>query len=179
MPTFKPCGHDVSEIVDRMKEKYHGELQAHGVTIDCMFAYADFDKDGLKKGPPLKHAGFAALATIRIVNLRDRTAGMGDAQMLIDADAWEKLNDEEKDALIDHELEHLVLARNKRTGEVITDDLSRPKLRMRRHDVQFGWFTSVARRHGKASQEVKQATEFFNRNRQTYLPFEEEAAAAA
>jgi hypothetical protein len=62
-------------------------------------------------------------------------------------------------AVIDHELRHLMLAKNKRTGEIQRDDEGRPKLRIRPHDFEFGWFARTAELYGEESYEVSQARE--------------------
>jgi hypothetical protein len=56
---------------------------------------------------------------------------------------------------------------------VVRDDLDRPKLRVRKHDHQFGWFDSIARRHGPASFEVQQYRKFNESHRQLWLEFED------
>jgi hypothetical protein len=50
------------------------------------------------------------------------------------------------------------------------DDLGRPKLRMRKHDINFGWFNQVAKRHGSASQERIQARMILDEAGQFYWP---------
>jgi hypothetical protein len=68
--------------------------------------------------------------------------------------------------LIDHELTHLA-----KKGTIF-DPLDRPKLSMRLHDHQFGWFDQIAKRHGRASIEVKQVRAFFESSGQMYFDFE-------
>lgn len=89
--------------------------------------------------------------------------GLGDAEILIDADWWEKANEAERKALLDHELQHFA-----KTDKV--DDLGRPKLKMRRHDVQVGWFKSVAERNGVSSQERLQAAQMMHEHQQVFWP---------
>jgi hypothetical protein len=52
-----------------------------------------------------------------------------------------------------------MLAKNKRTGEIQLDDEGRPKLRIRPHDFEFGWFARTAELYGEESYEVSQARE--------------------
>ena len=68
--------------------------------------------------------------------------------------------------MIDHELTHLA-----KKGTIF-DPLDRPKLSMRLHDHQFGWFDQIAKRHGRASIEVKQVRAFFESSGQMYFDFE-------
>ncbi len=170
MPTYSKANAAVHETVNRIVEKYHGKLRDAGVTIDCLFAHPQLNKNGDPTGSALKHHGYPAQAVVRVTNLKERTKGHADAEVVIDADNWDILGEEERDALIDHELTHLELVYKK--GVLQRDDLDRPKLRLRKHDRQFGWFDEIARRHGEASPEAKQAQDFF-RNRdvaQLYLP---------
>lgn len=41
----------------------------------------------------------------------------------------------------------------KLTGVTKTDDLERPRLRIKAHDREVGWFDNVVRRHGKTARE--------------------------
>ncbi len=87
-------------------ESWHQSLHEAGVRVLVKFANND-------KGAPIKAHGYPALATIRIINLRDRTrhreGDRFDAEMLIDAMEWTDLEHESKLALLDHELSHLGL----------------------------------------------------------------------
>lgn len=76
----------------------------------------------------------------------------------------------ERAALIDHELYHLELVRDK-TDRLKRDYMGRPQLTIRLHDHQFGWFDAIAKRHGETSQECQQAQRFHS-HAQLYLPFE-------
>lgn len=169
MPTFRKASTEVNQIVERMLEKFHGPLVEAGVAIECLFAYALTDDNGDSTGPALKLGGYPCNAIVRVLNPKDRTVGRGDAEIVIDGDQWDTWSDEQKAALIDHEIEHLEL---KVDGDnnVVRDDLDRPKLRLKKHDHQFGWFDSIARRHGAASFEVQQYRELVVRRFQMWLP---------
>jgi len=91
--------------------------------------------------------------TIRLTH-RQRGQGIADAVITLDEAAWRQASEAERMALIDHELVHLTIAKDK-DGLAKSDDLGRPKLKMRLHDVQVGWFLDVARRHGNAAPEVQ------------------------
>jgi hypothetical protein len=84
--------------------------------------------------------------------------GRGDAEITFDALVVGAMTDDEKRALIDHELYHLETKRNK-DGQIKLDDLGRAEYKLRPHDREFGWFDSIARRWGKHSLESKQAVE--------------------
>lgn len=172
MATYEKAKTEVLERVSRMMEKYHGELVSAEVCLDVLMAHQSLDDDGNPKGgEPVTLNGYPCQATIKIINAKDRVAGRADAEMVIDAKNWEDLSDEERDALVDHELTHLELKKDKETDKPKYDDSGRPSLKMKKHDHQFGWFDDVVRRHKEASAEAKQATDFVLTARQMWLPY--------
>lgn len=175
MPWFEPTPPEVDEIVAEMLKKYHGELHSVGVTVETLFSHATLNKNGDPNGPGLSLHGYAAYAVVRINGLKDRTKGRADAEILLDGDIWWTLHDDVKRALIDHELEHIQLKVSKKRG-LLRDDLDRPKLWIRKHDHQFGWFDAIVRRHGAASIELQQYEQFQEARSQKWLPFMESVA---
>lgn len=161
MPILKKAPNEVRLIVDEMVGMYHTPLRDAKVTIDLLFAFPKSEDD---ETAPVKLHGYPCVAVVKINAYKLRVLGHGDAEITIDAHQWDELSEEERRALIDHELTHLEL-RTDKDGFVKRDDLDRPLLKMRKHDHQFGWFDEVARRHGSASVEVQQATDF---HRNTY-----------
>lgn len=171
MPRFEKAPAEVGQIVERMRDRFHPQLRDAGVTITHLMAYPLTDENGDSKGPALKHNGYPAQAVVKIIGLKERTDGRADAELVIDGDNWDILTDAQRDALIDHELEHLELKYDK-DGCLVRDDLERPKLVIRKHDWQFGWFDSVVRRHGKYSIEHRQFVDFQEVGyQQRWLPF--------
>lgn len=167
MKSYDLCPPEVRERVQALLETYYSELREAEVTFDLIFASSDNEK------PAICHRGMKVGACIRPTTLTERVAGRKDVEILINREYYNSLTDPEKDALIDHELYHLVVMREKDTS-VAVDDHYRPKLRMRIHDYEFGWFDEVARRHGGASGEVRQAKKLVIAARQTIFPFLEE-----
>lgn len=150
-------------LLNHAMKLYHERLKLAEVTIGVLAAHGPVSEEtGERTGPAIKHHGIKALAKVRIVSLRDRAHGLPDAEILIDGDEWPMLSRQQRIALFDHELTHLELA-----GE--TDDLGRPKLKIRQHDFQVGWFHEVAERHGSSSIEVQQAQQFADEHGQLYL----------
>lgn len=144
----------------------HKPLVDNKVTIDYLFATAEEDVDGNPKGYALKLHGVKSLAICRRNTLKARALGLSDAEICIDKEWWEGANEKEQAALLDHELYHLEV---KETEEgVQKDDLGRPKLNIRKHDYQFGWFNHIAKRHGIHSQERKQAAQLMDDAGQYY-----------
>lgn len=153
MPTYERADEDVVELVNELIERYHGDLHREDVRVDVLMAAAKRDKNGKPKGPALKLGGYPCLGTIKITSLQQRVLGMGDAVMTLDGDRWPNLAQPQREALIDHELTHLALPDGDEADP--TDDYGRPKLKIRIHDHQFGWFNGVVRRHGVQSFEYR------------------------
>lgn len=162
---------DADSCVAKVRAAHHDELD--GVTVMALFAF-----DSESGDPVLKHQGYAAGAVCRITPLRDRAAGMTDASIVIDRATWLTLSQRQREALVDHELTHLTRALDEETEKPLFDALDRPKLKMRRHDHQFGWFDEVAERHGEASPEVMQARALMESSKQLYFDFEPRKRAA-
>jgi Putative phage metallopeptidase len=172
MPTFKKRDKTVHDMADAILHKYESHLPLLDTKcrIDFVFAYADRDEDsGEKLNDALKWHGRKALGVARIIPLKERALGRGDAEVALDGDWWsEDATEEQKDALLDHEMHHLSV---KTTKKVIQfDDLGRPVLKMRKHDVEVGWFAMIADRHGAASQEQIQAKAIMEATGQYFWP---------
>lgn len=157
----------VPERVAHIMQLFHRPLFDAGVKVDVL-SVADTD-------PECEHAlklrGVPAYAIVRILDIKQRTKGHGDAEIIIDEGAWLMQSDATKDAIIDHELEHLEVILHPKTKRVRLDCAGRPRMKMRLHDAEFGWFQSVAERHGAASIECKQATKLFLNHTQTFFAF--------
>lgn len=163
MKTYSPAP-DVETCIGNIRHEYHDEL--HGVTVGALFA---FDLEGTE--PVLKHQGYAAWAVARITPLRDRALGVPDALVTVDRMIWLTLSPRQRNALIDHELTHLTRVLDDDTGLPKSDALDRPKLKIRLHDHQMGWFDEIAQRHGDASPEIIQAKRLIAQSGQLYFDF--------
>ncbi len=125
-----------------------------------MEARSELDEEGEPNAPALTHGGYPALAIARVVSHRDRVKGCADASIELDGHWWEEASVEEQGALVDHELCHLEVVYEDVEYQIPKLDLGgRPKLRIRKHDRQYGWFDEIAERWGTASQEHQQACE--------------------
>ena len=152
MSWYSIANEEVNLTIQKVMKENHGELHAAGVTITALIARSE-------EGPALKVGGKEALGCIRVTKLTERTLGLGDALMILDGESMIAWSSKRLQAVIDHELRHLMLAKNKRTGEIQLDDEGRPKLRIRPHDFEFGWFARTAELYGEESYEVSQARE--------------------
>jgi len=149
--------------VKAMRKKWHPELEKARVRIDVLMVSTDGED-----GAAIKANGYPADGLAKILPQEQRGAGTADARILLDAEKYDSLEDKERDALIDHELQHFQVVM--KDGVIVLDGNERPKLRMRRHDVQVGWFSVIAERHKEHSAEVQQAKAIVQRAASTYLP---------
>jgi hypothetical protein len=160
---------DVIGTLEKVRADYHTDLE--GVTIDGLFTF-----DSESSEPVLQHGGYPAGAVVRITPVKDRALGVADATIIVDRAGWLTLSARQRAALLDHELTHLERKVDAESGELLCDVLDRPKLLMRKHDHQFGWFDEVAQRHGEASPEVRQARVLMESSGQLYFDFVQRSA---
>lgn len=163
---------DASTCIEQIQEAHHEDLK--DVSISALFVFDDESSDSV-----LKHQGYPAGAVVRITPVKDRALGVADATIVIDRAGWLTLSQRQRNALIDHELTHLERVTEDESGDLKFDVLDRPKLAMRKHDHQFGWFDEVAQRHGQASGEVRQARKLMESSGQLYFDFDTKQAEAA
>lgn len=156
MPTYERAPDSCQDLIDETLAAYYPDLVEAEVTVGSLFAFATTTEDGEKVGPAVKLHGYPCAATIKVNSTRDRVEGKPDATITVDGDQWPGWTDEERRALIDHELYHLELKRDRESGELLADDAGRPRMKCKLHDFQYGGFEAVARRHGAASFEVQQ-----------------------
>jgi hypothetical protein len=145
--TYQECPEDVTDLADEVLRRWHQDLIEAGVTITYLF----MSDDG---GATLTHQGYPAAAVIKKTSLKDRVAGHRDAILVIDRVWWDNHDNAMCRALLDHEMAHLLVARDDDGKSFITDDAHRPKLEIRKHDIQIGGFIDVAERHRMAAIEV-------------------------
>ena len=167
MPQYAIPPKAVSDVFARMMRKHHAPLVSAEATIRLLFAKGDGDSH------PVKAHGYPALAVCRVLSGKDRACNQPDAEVVIDAGAWDKLTADQRDALADHELQHLEVAVDD-AGKTKIDDYGRPVLRLRLHDHEIGLFTSIIERHGVAAPEAQSIRRLFgDAARQLLLPFTE------
>jgi hypothetical protein len=144
---YQPCPEPVKNLAARLRSKFYPDLDQADVTVGYLFAWN-------KDGPAISHNSWPAKALAKVTNLRDRVAGLPDALIILDAEVWEELSAKEKEAILDHELNHLSLRRD-RVGNVKYDDANRPKMVCKPHDFSFGGFHELVRRYGENSVEAQ------------------------
>lgn len=145
-------------LMINVMERFHKPLADIPITVTLMVV-EDVDKEGARTGKPaLKLHGAPSAAIVKINSLKDRVEGKSDATIFLDGEHWGQASEAEKVAILDHELYHLIEQRDE-DGNLIADDAGRPKLKMRPHDFQVGWFHAIAERHGPHAVETQQMQE--------------------
>lgn len=170
MSTYKKAP-EIKELADEILNKFdtHKPLVEHKVRIDFLFAFASVDEQGEAHGCAITHHGVRAYGLTRKIPLKERAMGRGDAEVMLDGDWWQNATEASRRALLDHEMHHLEVCFDE-DQVLITDDLKRPKLKLRKHDVEVGWFAIVAGRHGSASLEMQQAKVLMDSYGQLFWP---------
>lgn len=163
MPIYRKADPSVENLLDKVIGEHHPHLAESGLTVDLLMAY------GTTRSPlhPVKHHGRPAIAVVRVMSPKDRAKGLSDCEITIDGEWWKKATIEQKKAVLDHELTHL-----QTDGE---DDDGRLRLCLRHHDIEFGWFTEVAQRHGVHAVEYQQFSMVAFTVKQQWLPFMRDA----
>lgn len=171
MTTYQTTGDQVREAretAQRMMDQYHPELRDAEVTFAILMASPPRDKNGDPTGPAVSLHGYPCAAKIKRTPYEYRTLHVPDCLIYVDSDWWECLTTRQRDALLDHELEHLTLAVDAE-GACQRDDCERPKLQMRKHDRTVEGFDIVVRRHGPAAPEHMAWTKFEEARTQQWL----------
>lgn len=179
--TYQPADQKVHHAAARLRKEYHKDLDEAGVTVCYLMAFAPTDKQGTPKGPSIKLHGYPCAAIVKVNNLLLRAQGVMDCTIIIDGDEWSDRPDEEKLAIIDHELEHIEVTLKRRDNEghpiFETDDLGRPVTNLKNHDFHGGGFKSVMHRHQGAALETKMVIDA-SLKMQTALTFDPTPAVA-
>ncbi len=152
--TYERAKPEITELLLKMRNKHHPGLCKPEVTVDILMTQ-EIEPETGEVLPTLKHNKYPAVAVIKETSLKERALGLADALLIIDAVRWDELGDKEREATLDHELQHLEVQVDAESEEPKLDDLQRPKLKLRLHDWELGGFTAVAQRHGKHAIEVK------------------------
>ena len=143
-------------------------LVAAGMTMQLSMASGSERKDGTRN-PALKCHGVPAHGIAMRYKLQDRVHGSKDVKITLDNDYWEMATEDERKALLFHELYHFDLKLDD-AGDVKLDDIGRSEVTLRHHDYDFGWFMVAAKHFGKASAECQQFRTMVEQNGQLLLP---------
>lgn len=152
--TYEKGRPDQIKLLAEVMAEHHPELAELGVRVGLVNVLPACSEDGEPTGPAIKFAGAAVAAQVKLTTPAQRVHVDYDAIVSIDNARWNELSDESRAALLDHELTHLEVAKDKDGVAIITDDL-RPKLKTRPDDFIVTGFYEVIKRHGDAALEYR------------------------
>jgi hypothetical protein len=157
--TYEKADRETARYVVEVAEEFHPRLEKAGVTLGVLFA-----------SPELKHRGMPAAATVKITGSKDRAAGLPDAIIILHREGWDELEEVERRALADHEAAHLLVVTDG-DGMVKRDENGRPRLKMRKHDAEIGFFFDVVERHQEHAAESRQFVQLNRKMAQLAFPW--------
>ncbi len=147
MSIYTKAGTAINDMVNTLIDNHYGELAECQIRIGVLFAHP---RAPMK--PALTTNGVPVLSTIRKINLKDRVAGLPDAQIILDGPYWNDPNttNDNQLELLDSQLYRLELKRDK-TRAIKTDDAQRPIITLKRYDYFIAGHDSIIRRYGNNS----------------------------
>ena len=152
---YERAEHYVLDMAYEIIGKHHSDLKKADVKLCILMAFTGDDSND----PPVKLHGYPCAAVVSIIPLKQRADKRADAEIIIDQKAWDDYTEPRQRALLDHQITHLEIQKDEH-GFVKTDDIGRPKLKMRLHDWEIGGFRSIAQRYGDDAIEVTCARDF-------------------
>lgn len=169
MKSYTRANDEVQDLAKHIVKVFHADLNDAGLRIDYVFVATDSEE-----APALTLHGVTCMAIARIIGPKERAKGLGDCEVVIDEARWIGKTSAEKQAILDHEINHFELRRNKK-GRVKLDPNGRPMLSTRKHDIDVGHFIEVAKRHGINSMEVQQMAHIYLEYKQELFSFAQDA----
>lgn len=157
---YERAGGDVLSLAEDIMRTHHPELQTGpGEYPRLCILMASGAEPG--RSAVVAH-GYPCQATIAVIPYKQRVDKRADAEIIIDERNWLDLSEARQRALLDHEITHIEIQKDEH-GHLKTDDMGRPKLKMRLHDFDFGGFREISRRYGADAPETIAARDFADR----------------
>lgn len=145
---------EINQMAREVLEKYHTDLRCPDGEFVRIAIFLVFQGDGSDEPAVTAHGGWPAYAKIGVIPLKQRVDKRADVEIIIDKDKWDNaLTEPQQMALLDHEIEHIEFQKDD-VGAIKTDDIGRPKIKLKLEDYRLSGFRSVARRHGEHALEV-------------------------
>jgi len=158
------AGKAIYKTMSRLIEKFHEELTNAKIAL------------AWNKGWKANVDGQKTLGKTKKASDLDRELAAFDFVIILNQEFWEdpKTKDEQRDALLDHELCHCAVREDK-DGEPMRDERGRTVYRLRKHDVEE--FSEVVRRHGIWKRDIEHFASSLKSGKQTSLLEPEEPEA--
>lgn len=136
---------------------HHPELVQHELAVKLVFvSKLDRDEELVRC---LRCHGANADAIISLFRGKQRLYNPGlDAEITIDLAVWKDADERRQLALLDHEITHLELVRNKDMSVRLMDD-GRPRYKLKPDDFTLTGFYATVRRYGEHATEQRAVTQ--------------------
>jgi hypothetical protein len=136
------------QLLKQMRKENHADISEARIALAWRHRVKS-DKDGiLKLGQCVKNTGV------------HRELADYDFIIVLNKSAWDGFTKDQKLALLDHELCHIMPSEDK-NGNGQQDDRGRKLFRTRRHDIEE--FSDVVRRHGLYKKDLEKLAEIMTR----------------
>lgn len=150
----------IHDLVKKVMADHHTDLLDCDVEI-AILVVRKISEDG-EAFHALKHHGAEAAAKISLVPARRRLLVDHDLELVVDGLTWDNIPAPSREALLDHELTHVVVQKDK-NGQPKTDDIGRPRLKLRPDDYAINGFFAVIERHGNFALEAQSVKRIYDR----------------
>ena len=159
------AGAKIYGLMDELVVQYHEDLAQANIALAWNLSWKP-DLDGR-----------ATLGKCRKVGSLDRELMEYDFVIILLREFWDSsdVTDEQRRALLDHELCHGAVVKDK-NGDPVEDERGRKLYRTRKHDIEE--FSQVVERHGTYKHELEKFAQAIQKSRQGKLfPSDDEAQA--
>ncbi len=152
---FSAAPDQIVTMIDQLLQKNYAKLVKANLKVGAVVV-STYEDDQLVAG--LKAKGMNCAAYITKVSAKNRMYIPFDAQIFIDG-FWldQHPEDDERLALLDHELYHI--KPKEKDGKIVVDEDGRMKFKMQPDEIYFTGFSAIIRRHGMAAGEAQEALE--------------------
>jgi len=158
------------ELLKLAIKNWHPDLEEAKAKIALVMVGPAVNDAGDVTAPAITGQGVAVAARVGLVSPKRRVYMEYDAEIEIDETVWADFDADKRLALLDHELEHVQVRRD-RNNAIARDDDLRPKLRLGADDYMLTGFVAVAKRHGGNALEVISLRSLWDEYGQALFPF--------
>lgn len=172
MPTFEKAKRELYTRLAEVCAEYHPELEQIELKIGVVFAFATTNDDGEPTGLALSRGGKEVAWVAKVTDAAQRLTGSPDLLVKLNGDQWADWSEARQTSVLDEVLYAVEIVRDKETGNPESDDAGRPRIKLKKWDIDVQGFETIVRRHGEASLCRKALDHVYDRLRQQTLAFD-------
>lgn len=150
MPVEK-ANKDFYDHLATLCEEMRPDVHEIKLKIGVVFCHAATNEEGVKTGPGLTKGGYEVAWTAKVTSPEERLTGSPDLRVKLNGDRWEEWSDARRESVLDEILHAITIIRDPDSDAPLTDDASRPRIRLKHFDIHVTGFEAIVRRHGEAS----------------------------